>query len=87
MCKTLGANATPLSFSGIYSALGQGVIDGQETPAQVVDSARRYEVQGYMSPSNHIYLPTFLVFGEPYLAGLTHKLREAMMTVAAEVAP
>ena len=87
MFNTLGANATPLSFGEVYSAHDQGVIDGQENPAQVVDSARLYEVQEYMSLSNHVYLPTFLVFGEPYLAGVDPALAEAMVTVAAEVAP
>lgn len=87
MFNTLGANATPLSFGEVYSALDQGVIDGQENPAQVVDSARLYEVQGYMSLSNHVYLPTFLVFGEPYLASLDPELKEIVLQVAAEVAP
>lgn len=87
MFNTLGANATPLSFGEVYSALDQGVIDGQENPAQVVDSAKLFEVQGYMSLSNHVYLPTFLVFGEPYLASLDPALKDTVMTVAAEVAP
>ena len=87
MFNTLGANATPLSFGEVYSALDQGVIDGQENPAQVVDSARLYEVQAYMSLSNHVYLPTFMVFGEPYLAGLAPETRDMMLSVAAEVAP
>ena len=86
MFNTLGANATPLSFGEVYSAHDQGVIDGQENPAQVVDSAKLYEVQGYMSLSNHVYLPTFLVFGEPYLATLDPALKDAAMSVAAEVA-
>src|SRR6056297_2244734 len=87
MFNTLGANATPLSFGEVYSALDQGVIDGQENPANVVDTAKLYEVQSYMSLSNHVYLPTFLVFGEPFLASLEPELQEAVMTVAAEVAP
>ncbi len=87
MFNTLGANATPLSFGEVYSALDQGVIDGQENPAQVVDSAKLFEVQGYMSLSNHVYLPTFLVFGEPYLASLDPALKETVLQVAADVAP
>ncbi|MCR9085662.1 MAG: TRAP transporter substrate-binding protein [Rhodobacteraceae bacterium] len=87
MFNTLGANATPLSFGEVYSALDQGTIDGQENPAQVVDSAKLFEVQDYMSLSNHVYLPTFLVFGEPYLNGLDPELRETILRVAAEVAP
>jgi TRAP-type transport system periplasmic protein len=87
MFNTLGANATPLSFGEVYSGLDQGVIDGQENPAEIVESGRLYEVQDYMSLSNHVYLPTFLVFGEPFLASLDPELQEAVMTVAAEVAP
>jgi tripartite ATP-independent transporter DctP family solute receptor len=87
MFNTLGANATPLSFGEVYSALDQGVIDGQENPANVVDTAKLFEVQGYMSLSNHVYLPTFLVFGEPFLNGLDEDLRATVLGVAAEVAP
>jgi len=87
MFNTLGANATPLSFGEVYSALDQGVIDGQENPANVVDTAKLFEVQGYMSLSNHVYLPTFLVFGEPYLASLDEGLRDTVLSIAAEVAP
>lgn len=86
MFNTLGANATPLSFGEVYSALDQGTIDGQENPANVVDTAKLFEVQGYMSLSNHVYLPTFLVFGEPYLASLDEDLRETVMTVAKDMA-
>jgi len=87
MFNTLGANATPLSFGEVYSALDQGTIDGQENPANVVETAKLFEVQGYMSLSNHVYLPTFLVFGEPYLASLDPELKETLLSVAAEVAP
>lgn len=87
MFNTLGANATPLSFGEVYSALDQGTIDGQENPANVVDTAKLFEVQSYMSLSNHVYLPTFLVFGEPYLATLDPALRDTVLSVAADVAP
>ncbi len=87
MFNTLGANATPLSFGEVYSALDQGVIDGQENPAQVVDSAKLFEVQSYMSLSNHVYLPTFLVFGESYLAGLKPSLKDTVLQVAEDIAP
>jgi tripartite ATP-independent transporter DctP family solute receptor len=85
MFNTLGANATPLSFGEVYSALDQGTIDGQENPANVVDTAKLFEVQGYMSLSNHVYLPTFLVLGEPFLAGLDPELRETVFDVAEEL--
>ena len=87
MFNTLGANATPLSFGEVYSALDQGVIDGQENPAQVVESARLYEVQNYLSLSNHVYLPTFLLFSQPWLNAQTAEVRETLLRIAAETAP
>lgn len=87
MFNTLGANATPLAFGELYSAMDQGVVDGQENPAQIAESARFYEVQDYMSLSNHVYLPTFMLFGEPFLASLAPEVRETVLRVAAETAP
>ena len=87
MFNTLGANATPLSFGEVYSGLDQGVIDGQENPAQIAESARFYEVQSYMSLSNHVYLPTFMLFGEPWLNSQTPEVRETLLRIAAETAP
>ncbi len=86
MFNVLGANATPLSFKEVYSALDQGVVDGQENPAHVADSAKFYEVQNYMSLSNHVYLPTFLVYGEPFLAGIDPEVRETIQTVSRDMA-
>ncbi|EXJ11153.1 TRAP transporter substrate-binding protein [Nitrincola nitratireducens] len=87
MFNTLGANATPLSFGEVYSGLDQGVIDGQENPAQIVESARLYEVQKYLSLSNHVYLPTFMLFGQPWLNAQTHEIRDTVLRIAAETAP
>src|SRR6056297_1749338 len=85
MFNTLGANATPLSFGEVYSALDQGTIDGQENPANVVDTAKLFEVQDYMSLSNHVYLPTFLMVGEPFLASLDEDLSATVISVAKEM--
>lgn len=85
MFNTLGANATPLSFKEVYSALDQGVVDGQENPAHVADSAKFYEVQGFMSLSRHVYLPTFLVAGEPFLDSLDEETEATLKEIAAEM--
>lgn len=43
--KQLGANPTPMSFSQLYTALEQGVVDGQESPFGNVVSNKFNEVQ------------------------------------------
>lgn len=86
MFNTLGANATPLSFKEVYSALDQGVVDGQENPAHVAMSAKLFEVQKFMSLSNHVYLPTFLVMGNPFLDSLDAETRDTLETIAKDMA-
>ncbi|MBE9640469.1 sialic acid TRAP transporter substrate-binding protein SiaP [Salipiger mangrovisoli] len=49
-----GANATPISFSEVYLALQQGVVDAQENPLPVIQSKRFYEVQSNINLTGHI---------------------------------
>ena len=53
--KALGASPAPLAFGELPMALSQGVFDGQENPAVNIHSAKLYEVQKFMSLSNHKY--------------------------------
>ncbi|MGN7802453.1 MULTISPECIES: DctP family TRAP transporter solute-binding subunit [Ensifer] len=53
--NTLGANAVPMAFTEVYSALETGAIDGQETPHNSISTSRFYEVQKYVSETGHIY--------------------------------
>src|SRR5699024_4103913 len=55
--RALGASPTPVDFNELYSALDQGVIDGQENPLPTIDSMRFYEVQKYVSLTGHTYNP------------------------------
>ena len=51
----LGANPQPLSFSELYQALQQKTYDAQENPIPVIYNNKLYEVQEYLSVTNHIY--------------------------------
>ncbi|MCR4763867.1 MAG: TRAP transporter substrate-binding protein [Lachnospiraceae bacterium] len=51
----LGANPQPLGFSELYAALRQGTYDAQENPIPVIYNNKLYEVQEYLSITNHIY--------------------------------
>ena len=53
--SALGANPQPLSFSELYPALRQGTYDVQENPVPVIYNNKLYEVQEYLSVTNHIY--------------------------------
>ncbi len=77
-----GANVTPMSFSEVYTALQTNTIDGQENPADVPFSASFYEVQKYISATNHI--------GEAWVVGMNPdkfaSLSEEMQTLVLETA-
>lgn len=55
--KALDANPTPVDFNELYSALDQGVVNGQENPLPTIESMRFYEVQKYVSLTGHTYNP------------------------------
>lgn len=53
--KTLGALPTPMSVTEVYSALQQGVVDGQENPVGAIINNRFDEVQKHISMLNYAF--------------------------------
>lgn len=53
--KALGASPAPFSFAELYLALSQGTFDGQENPVTNIHASKFYEVQKYISVTNHKY--------------------------------
>ena len=80
--ETLGANPTPMNFGEVYSALQQGVIDGQENPLAIITSQRFYEVQKYLSTTAHVFAVYMPVISKPFFEGLSAEhqqlVRESM---------
>ena len=69
--ETLGANPTPMNFGEVYSALQQGVIDGQENPLAIITSQRFYEVQKYLSTTGHVFAVYMPVISKPFFYSLS----------------
>lgn len=59
--KEMGANAVPMAFSEVYSALEMKAVDGQENPVNNIENMKFYEVQKYMSFTKHSYTPTLVM--------------------------
>ncbi len=55
MFKALGASPITMNFAEVYTSLQTHVIDGQENPLSIVDSVKFYEVQKYVSMTNHMW--------------------------------
>ncbi len=56
--EALGTAVTPVAYSELYTALQQKMVDGQENPVSNIVSAKLYELQPYMTMTNHNYTAT-----------------------------
>ncbi len=80
--KTMGANAVPMSFGEVFTALETKAIDGQENPFVTIDTSKFYEVQKYLSVTNHAYTPFMVLYSKQ----LWDKLSPAEQKVLQECA-
>lgn len=51
----VGAQPVALDFTEVYNALDTGVVDGQENPFNIILTGKLYEVQKYLSLTQHVY--------------------------------
>ncbi|WP_339114641.1 TRAP transporter substrate-binding protein [Thioclava sp. GXIMD2076] len=63
--SNFGANATPMSFGEVFSALETKAIDAQENPYVTIDTSKFFEVQNYISETKHTYTPFLFLFSKP----------------------
>ena len=70
-----GANPTPMAFPEVFSALQQGVIDGQENPITVITASNFSEVQGYLTLTGHVYSPAVILASPFLMDGLSDEER------------
>jgi TRAP-type transport system periplasmic protein len=82
--NTLGGTATPTPFGETYTALQQGVIDGQENALPQIYDSKYSEVQKYLSITNHLYGFTTLLIGEPTFSKLTESQQELVLEAGKE---
>jgi tripartite ATP-independent transporter DctP family solute receptor len=84
--KALGANPTPLPFPEVYAALEQKAIDGQENPVATIKGAKLYEVQKYMTLTNHQYNPQSIVVSKKFWDTLSAAEQKMLQEAAQESA-
>ncbi len=84
MFKNWGANAAPLDFGELFSALQTGVFDGQENPMAQITSAKLQEVQKYLSLSGHVYTPTYLAVSKSWYEKLEPSAQKLLKDIAVQ---
>lgn len=86
--KTYGANPVPMPFSELFTALKQGVVDGQDNPYANIMMGKLQEVQKYLSNTGHIYSSLVLIaskmWWDKWPADVQKILKEAAYEVGNE---
>jgi tripartite ATP-independent transporter DctP family solute receptor len=80
--KILGANAVPMPFSELFSALETKTVDGQENPYNTILSSKFYEVQKYLSVTNHVYSPWIVTVSKKWWDGLSKTEQKILLDAA-----
>lgn len=83
--QALGANAIPINFGELYNALQQNVVDGQENPIVTCHEVKLYEVQKYMSISDHAYLPNIFAYNKTWYDSLPAEYQQALITAGKDM--
>lgn len=82
--EALGANPTTISFSELFTALQQGVIDAQENPYGNIWDANLYEVQDYLSVTQHVYAGNGVVINKDRFESFDEEVQQWVLEAAAE---
>jgi len=82
---TLGANAIPMAWGEVYTALQQGTIDGQENPLATIYLNKIHEVTTYISLTEHFYAAAPVVMSKKIYDKLDPEYREILVAAIEEV--
>lgn len=86
MFNALGANAVPMPFPEVYTALETGTVDGQENPAPSILTAKLNEVQKFMTLTRHTYNPMVMLYSKPLWNKLDPEEQKLLSEAALEAA-
>ena len=84
--ETLGANPTPMAFGELFSAMEQGVVDGQENPWSTILTSNFHEVQNYGSETRHVYTPFIKMISKRTWDRLDPEYQELIQEAAVQAA-
>jgi TRAP-type transport system periplasmic protein len=82
--NALGANATPMPFTELYSAMESTAVDGQENPPATILASKFYEVQKHLVLSRHMYSAWVLLMSKKTWDGLSPQEQKIVQDSARE---
>ena len=87
LVQALGANATPMPYGEVYTALKTGVIDGAENNWPSYESSHHYEVAKFYSLDQHSLSPEIFVMSKVAWDKLDAKEKEIVKSSAKDSVP
>jgi TRAP-type C4-dicarboxylate transport system substrate-binding protein len=87
MVSAVGANATPMPYGEVYSAIQTGVIDGAENNWPSYDSSGHFEVAGYYTLDQHLIVPEVLVMAKSSFEKLSAEDQALVRQAAKDAVP
>lgn len=82
--KAAGAAPQAMAFNEVFTALQQGVIEGQENPVDLIYSAGFYEVQKFVNVTEHVNGWIYVLVGVNQFNKLSDDLKAAVLEAAEE---
>lgn len=83
---SVGAEAIPIAFAHVYTALQQGLVDGQENPLPTIMTKQFYQVQSHVVLTGHITESMMTVIGSHVWNKLTPDDRKLFADTLTEAA-
>ncbi len=82
--QSWGVNPTPMSWSETFTALQQGVVDGQDTPYITINAMKFYEVQKYLTDICYVFLLEPLIISEAVFQSQSPEVQQAILEAGQE---
>ena len=87
LLEAMGANATPMPYGEVYTALKTGLVDAAENNYPSYDSSRHYEVAKFYAKTEHSMAPEMLLFSKKIWDTLSADDQKALRQAAKESVP
>jgi tripartite ATP-independent transporter DctP family solute receptor len=82
--KAFKANPVPMPFAELYQALESKAVDGQENPFSVILSNKFFEVQKFVSATNHVYAANIMLVSKKFWDKLSPAEQKILQDAANE---
>jgi tripartite ATP-independent transporter DctP family solute receptor len=84
MFQAYGASPSAMGLSEVFVALQTGVMDGEENPLTQIYTSKFQEVQKFLSMTDHVYTPAWVVASARKWRALPAELRKQVEQAAQE---